>query len=65
MMHCILATSFHFLYRFPDEPGLMPDAGAQEQSLLWAIVAIVVVCVLYVRARRRVLSWMPAVLARS
>lgn len=64
-MACILATSFRFLYQFPDEPGLMPDAGAQEQSILWGIVAIVLVCVLYVRSRGFVLRHLPRGLSRS
>lgn len=65
MMTCILASSFYFLYEFPDEPGLMPDAGAQEQSILWGIVVIVLVCVLYVRSRGFVLRRLARGLSRS
>ncbi len=43
-------------YEFPAEPGMLPDAGAQEQSYLWAVVMIVLLGVMYVRVRSRVLA---------
>lgn len=52
-MSGLLAMSFHIVYRFPDEPGLLPDPFALEQQVLWAIVGFTLIIVIASRARAR------------